>query len=110
MNIDDPRLTAYALGELDEAADLAEVEAFVASDEAARRFVEETRQTVAMLTAGLATAETPSLTLAQKQAIQTASGDAKTLEYATPLRPRRKIWARMALATAACAAIAAGGL
>src|SRR5437868_2325076 len=106
MNIDDPKLTAYALGELDDAGERAQVEAYVASDEAARCFVEETRQTVAMLTQGLATAQTPSLTVAQKQAIEKASCGAKALEYATPLRPRRKIWARMALATAACAAMA----
>ena len=44
MTHDDPRLTAYALNELDE-ADRAQVEAFIAQDETARRFVEETRQT-----------------------------------------------------------------
>ena len=46
---DDPRLTAYALGELD-AADRAEVEALLADSPEARRFVEEIRATARLLT------------------------------------------------------------
>jgi len=47
MTHDDPKLTAYALNELDDVADRARVEAFLAQDETARRIVEETRQTAA---------------------------------------------------------------
>jgi hypothetical protein len=47
-NTDDPKLTAYALGELDE-ADRAAVEAQLAEDEASRKFVQEVRETVAEL-------------------------------------------------------------
>ena len=45
----DPRLTAYALGEL-EAEDLASFEALLAEDEAARSELSAIRQTTALLT------------------------------------------------------------
>jgi len=50
---DELKLTAYALGELDE-ADVPSVEALLASDPAARAFVDDTRRTAAHLTRGLA--------------------------------------------------------
>ena len=50
---DDPRLTAYALGELD-ATERAEVEALIAANPAARSVVEEIRATAAQLESALA--------------------------------------------------------
>jgi Ca-activated chloride channel family protein len=111
MTSDDPRLTAYALNELEE-ADHMEVEAFLASDETARRTVEETRRTVAMLTESLRTTSAPNLTAAQLETIvaaTTPSAIAPSLSD-EPARPGRRAWARWALATAACAALAAGGI
>ncbi len=47
---DDPKLTAYALGELD-ATEAAEVETLIADDVAARKVVDEIRQTAKQLLA-----------------------------------------------------------
>src|SRR5262245_50848902 len=49
---DDPRLTAYALGELDD-AERPEVEDRLSLDPEARRFVEDIRRTAELLTAEL---------------------------------------------------------
>ena len=49
---DDPRLTAYALGQLD-AADRPEIEALLARDPEARAFLEEVRETARLLTESL---------------------------------------------------------
>lgn len=116
MNIDDPRLTAYALNELD-GAERAEVEAFVNSNQQARKTVEEIRRTVAMLTAGLAKIEKPALTANQREEVLAAASSnggagvspalKPTLQYAA--RPDRKWWARRwAVGLAAGIAIAAG--
>ncbi|WP_250846770.1 YfbK domain-containing protein [Aquisphaera insulae] len=48
FDADDPRLTAFALGELDSAG-AREVESLLAEDDEARRFVDEIRQTTAWL-------------------------------------------------------------
>src|SRR4051794_39572110 len=101
MTHDDPRLTAYALNELD-AADRPAVEAFLATDETARRFVEETRQTASMLSQGLQSTATPTLTAEQRQTIAAASATAPathSLNYQSGARRSRAIWARWALAT-----------
>ncbi|HSI32591.1 MAG TPA: hypothetical protein VK986_03295, partial [Tepidisphaeraceae bacterium] len=110
MTHDDPRLTTYALGELDAltADDLAEIEALLATDETARQAVEETRRAAASLKADLALGEVlPALTAAQRQAITTAAGQTSATPHRTIKLPaRRAAWARWALATAACAALA----
>jgi Ca-activated chloride channel homolog len=85
----DPRLTAYALGELDaigSKADLAEVEALLARDPAARAEVEAVRAAAAELresfAAETAGAPAPSLTAAQKAEIERAARE--------PVRPRSR--------------------
>jgi Ca-activated chloride channel family protein len=112
MTHDDPRLIAYALNELED-ADRAVVEAFLAGDETARRFVEETRQTAAMLSRTLQSVPTPTLTVEQRQAIAAAAAapaaGTRALNYQSTTQRSRAPWARWALATAACAALAAGG-
>lgn len=107
MTHDDPRLTAYALNELDE-VDRPELEAFIAEDERAKRIVEETRRTVAMLTEGLKCVELPTLTPVQKDSIAVVSAPVLVSTYPRSAR-RRPAWAKWALATAACAALVAGG-
>ena len=57
---DDPRLTAYALGELD-GAERAAVEAALRDDAALRAVVEEIRATVAQLEGALATETLPAV-------------------------------------------------
>ena len=66
---DDPRLTAYALGELDD-AERAEVESLLAESDEARRFVEETRATARLLTERLGREPRPGLAPEQRQSIE----------------------------------------
>jgi Ca-activated chloride channel family protein len=110
MTHDDPKLTAYALGELDDAADRAEVEAFLANDETARRVVDETRQAAATLTRGLQGSELPTLTAEQRQTLAAARRAPAAGERAAIPPWRSRPWVRWALATAACAALATAGL
>src|SRR5215510_8430493 len=65
---DDPRLTAFALGELD-GAERADVEALVAKDEAARRAVEEIRATAAVVAEELKLEPATALTELQRARI-----------------------------------------
>src|ERR1035437_3231570 len=68
-NLDDPRLTAYALNELDE-ADRAAVEKILAADPEARRWVEEVRRTATQLETELQGEECPALTSEQTRELQ----------------------------------------
>lgn len=56
MHVDDPKLTAYALGELT-GAERADVEAYLASSAEARQAVASIRETAAMLTSALTAEE-----------------------------------------------------
>jgi len=49
IDLDDPKLTAYALGELADESESASVEAFVSQSDDARRLVEEIRETASLL-------------------------------------------------------------
>jgi Ca-activated chloride channel family protein len=116
MNYDDPKLTAYALGELD-GAEREQVEAFVACDQGARRIVEEIRQAGMVLERSLRAGRAPSLTAAQREAIAAAASSsvsseagAAKLNYAPVRMSARRMVTRWALATAACAALAVGGV
>jgi len=67
-NFDDPRLTAYALGELDQ-SEIPTVEALLAESAEARQWVDEVRQTAQELEGGLAEEPSPSLSAEQRRAI-----------------------------------------
>ena len=69
MNPDDPRLTAYALGELD-AAERKAIEAELDNAAECRREVEEVARTAALVNAELAAEPLPGLTYAQQLAIE----------------------------------------
>src|SRR5258705_3359793 len=70
---DDPRLTAYALGELPQ-GDREQVEALLRDDESARQIVEEIRATAAALATSLASERTDAaLTSEQREQIAAAS-------------------------------------
>jgi len=90
---DDPRLTAYALGELDEPAVISAVEATLAADARARAFVDEVRATAARLTEDFAVeARAGDADLAllptQRAAIEQAlSGPASSENVTTTARP-----------------------
>jgi len=69
LNSDDPRLTAFALGELD-AAERKAVEAELDNTDECRHEVEEIARTAALLHAELAAEPLPGLTYAQQLAIE----------------------------------------
>jgi len=101
MNIDDPKLTAYALGELS-AAERAEIEKQLRDDPEARAFVEETAAFGAML-GNAFHAEHPPVELAPEQR-------SKIIQQATPkivpFRSERFAWQAGVGALAASLAIA----
>jgi Ca-activated chloride channel family protein len=66
---DDPKLTAYALGELDK-AERAAIEAELEKSFACQRAVEEIRETAALLQKKLAAEELPELAFAQQRKIE----------------------------------------
>src|SRR4051812_21138750 len=86
---DDPRLTAYALGELD-AADPA-VEALLAESPEARQTVDEIRATARLLAEQLGQEPSPGLRPGQHLAIE---GGLRS----TPTKPARSSWVKFALA------------
>ena len=107
--ITDEQLSAFALGEL-EGEERARVEAHLAQNESARQEVEQVRATAALLRDELSRQADVGLLDEQRGAIAS--------KFNTPLRPplrsaagqpvRRTRWAMLALAAAACAAVASG--
>jgi hypothetical protein len=73
MNIDanDPRWTAYALGELTDEKERAELEKILSESEEMRHMVEDIRQTAALLNDGLKCESPEGLTQAQRDRIET---------------------------------------
>ena len=90
---DDPRLTAYALGELDD-DDRAQVEALIADDPEAVRQVADVLATARLLSEHLRaeTSATPGLDPEQRQAIE------DRLETTIVEKPRRRRWIPYAVA------------
>jgi Ca-activated chloride channel family protein len=87
LDFSDPRLTAYALDELDE-PERVEVETILAADADARRFVEEVRATARLLTEQLQHEPHPMLAPAHREAIEA--------KIPTAPRPRNR-WRRYGL-------------
>jgi Ca-activated chloride channel family protein len=101
---DDPRLTAYALGELDP-AETADVEALLANHEEARKLVEEIRQTAHWIADGLKHehAAVATLSLGDHRSI------GQTIEARlSPVAPRP--WWRRPASLSSIAAVLVGGL
>ena len=98
FDADDPRFTAYALGELDDADERATVETICDRDPEARACVAGVRETAALLTAELSGAPGIELSDLQRKAIRDAG--------ATPsVKPsRRGLWIAGGAALAAAAA------
>lgn len=103
LNPDDPRLTAYALGELPE-AECAQFEAELKESAECQNLVEEIRATTALLENEFAEQKSPSLNQAQRRVIENQLRPAKSR--------REKILSRLFLygATAAAACILAAML
>ena len=68
LSPDDPKLTAYALGEIEDAAERAAIEATLRDDPAARAVVDEIRATAAQLEAALAAEPMPAVVPVAAQA------------------------------------------
>src|SRR5690348_11899067 len=96
----DPRLTAYALGELDE-SDRPAIQAQVAECAESRRVVEEVRDTARLLTQQLQKEPSPGLDREHRDAIE--------VQLVSPLRRNGSIrWIR--LAVAACLVLTLGAM
>jgi len=93
----DPRLTAYALGELDAAA-AAAVEADMGDSPDTRAEVQGIRDTAALLQQALAAEGAPTLTDPQRQAIRTTAAKGPRATRFSPLR----LLAWASVAAAAC--------
>jgi Ca-activated chloride channel family protein len=93
---DDSRLTAYALGELDE-FERSEVEAIIADDDDARALVQEIQATARFLAENLQDEAIPGLAPEHRQAIETRLDPPRTDEPILTIRPR-KAWAKLAYA------------
>ncbi len=101
FDADNPRLTAYALGELDP-TETAAIEQQLKNDASLRQAVEEIRQAASMLRAELAGEAGPGLTELQRQRIV----QRPRAVTRTPFVFRaRAIWSVTALAAAACLVI-----
>ncbi|MDA1161204.1 MAG: von Willebrand factor type A domain-containing protein, partial [Planctomycetota bacterium] len=69
FNPEDPRLTAFVLGEIDD-SDRAEIEQLLETSEEAQAAVKEIEETIGALKVGLASEPTPELTDAQRAAVE----------------------------------------
>src|SRR5262249_61716578 len=98
---DNPKWTAYVLGELD-ASERAALELELESSEEAREFVQELRLAASMMKDGLAVHADATLTPEQRFSIQGASS-------ARAAKPEVKRWFGRALAWTGGLAVGAGG-
>lgn len=113
FNPDDPRLTAFALGELDE-QERAEFEQFLEGSEEAREALTDIQETIGLLKEDLASEPTPSLTEEQRAAVTAeASGEHPALtadteparETSSPNQTRRRSWLGVASGLTAMVAV-----
>ena len=103
LDFSDPRLTAYALDELD-AVERAAVEAQLAGDPERRRLVEEIRATARLLTEHLQNEPRPKLAPEQRAAIEAR------LQTATQPKPKRRWYHASWVTVAASLSLLAIGL
>src|SRR4051812_15518944 len=89
---DDPRLTAYALGELDD-ADRPEIEATLATNPEARAFLDEVRETARLLPESLRDETGPTLEPVHHEAIESC-----LVTDESPARRPRRGWVGFAIA------------
>ena len=78
---DNPKLTAYILGELDE-KEAAEIESILSDCEESRKYVDSLRSTVQLLTDELSIESVPGLSTEQKDTIEKT---AATESYSEPV-------------------------
>ncbi len=107
LDPNDPKLTAYALGELDD-AEQAEVEAALRQSPELRRAVDEIRRTAALLSEHLQAEACPPLTAEQREAIFRQSEEPASPAAAAAEKPRRRRRIVLPLAAAASLLLAVG--
>ncbi len=107
MQHDDPRLTAYVLGEL-EPPERAEVEALLHNDPAAAQEVAEMRELAALVRRHLSTEEAPPLAPQQRDDILSELNEPQVIVLPRNQAPVRRSRTWMPVAIAACAAVLAG--
>ncbi|MEW4570163.1 YfbK domain-containing protein [Tautonia sp. JC769] len=109
---DDPKLTAFALGELDE-ADRRSVESLLASSPEAARFVAEVRETAALLSDTLRKEPMPGLSIVQRLDLDARIGavgpPSTSLSLPEPTTSRRFPVRRALVAVAASVFLAMSG-
>ncbi len=112
---DDPRLTAYALGELNP-SERAEIEAMLAESSEARTALEEIRETIGLLSRELTFEPALTLTMTQRQAVEQAVGvevpaSETRATVVAPTSVKTARWGAIARAatTVAAVTVAAGG-
>ena len=106
MNIDknDPRITAYALGEL-EGTEHAEIETLVQQNAELTKLVEEVRATARLLKQELADEPLVGLTPGQRRLVETKAAERNGRDTTAPRRPLILRFAKPILALAACLAL-----
>lgn len=107
FNPEDPRLTSFVLGEIDD-SDRAEIEQLLETSEEAQAAVKEIEETIGVLKEGLASEPTPELTAEQRAVVeeQLAGSTMAVSAGASPQRPG----ARFGKVAGAVASVAALGL
>jgi Ca-activated chloride channel family protein len=107
FNPEDPRLTAFVLGEIDD-SDRAEIEQLLETSPEAQAAVKEIEETIGVLKEGLASEPTPELTAEQRATVeeQLAGATVASAAEATPQRPS----ARFGKLAGTIASVAALGL
>ncbi len=98
---DDPKLTAFALGELD-ATEAAEIGKLIACDDEAQRIVDEIRQTAQQLESEFADEPRLSLNDSQREVVKQSAERIPVVETRSSFLTSRRFWASAGLAAAAC--------
>ena len=98
---DDPKLTAYALGELD-AIEAAEIGTLIAGDDEARRIVDEIRRTAKQLESEFADEPKLSLSDSQREVVKLSAKQLPIVETRSSFLTSRRFWMSTGLAAAAC--------
>jgi Ca-activated chloride channel homolog len=105
-DLDDVKVTAYALGELDD-EERASVEPQIEASEAARREVEEIREAAAALREAFRSAPRHALTREQRRSIEAAAARHPTAADRTPSAAPSRGWLLPTLLTASLAVLVA---
>lgn len=105
LSIEDPRLTAYALDEIEDANERAEIERAIATSPELQAIVAATRETADLLTAGLARENTPTLSEFDKARLSQCAQPKLIKRFAVNLRQHWRLVAGLAAACLVAAVV-----